>query len=169
MSRGSAASSALDGGSQGASVTDSAKDFASRAGEKLRDSAEEQKAAGADYVSGIAGSVRRAADEFSNNVPQAAQYMRFAADRIDSVSDAFRKRDMSQLLADVQGFARQQPTAFIGATVLAGFAAVRFFKTSSSGADTGRRMAADGSLTRDDGLGLPASQSPAAGVAPNGM
>jgi hypothetical protein len=115
---------------QAATVADSAKDLASKASEKLLNSVEEQKAAGADFVSGMAGALRRAANEFGE-VPQAAQYIRLAANQIDSVSDAFRKRDLNQLVSDVQGFARRQPTAFLGLAVLAGFAAVRFLKTST--------------------------------------
>jgi len=115
---------------QATTVADSAKDWASKANEKLLNTVEEQKAAGADFVTGMAGALRRAANEFGE-VPQAAQYIRLAANQIDSVSDAFRKRDLNQLVSDVQGFARRQPTAFVGIAVLAGFAAVRFLKTST--------------------------------------
>jgi hypothetical protein len=120
-------------------VADSAKDLASKASEKLLDSVEEQKAAGANFVSGVADALRRAANEFGE-VPQAGQYIRLAANQIDSVSDAFRKRDLNQLVSDVQGFARRQPTAFLGMAVLAGFAAVRFLKTST-GANAGSSTA----------------------------
>jgi hypothetical protein len=123
---------------QASNVTESAKGLASQAGEKLLSSVEEQKAAGADFVSGVAGAIRRAATEFDKDVPQAAQYIRLAADQIGTVSDAFRRRDLNQLVADVQGFARRQPTAFLGA-VLAGFAAVRFLKTSTAGANASSR------------------------------
>jgi hypothetical protein len=116
---------------QATSVADSAKDLASKASEKLVASVEDQKAAGADFVSGMAGSLRRAANEFGE-LPQAAQYIRLAANQVDSVADAFRKRDLRQLVSDVQGFARRQPTAFLGMAVLAGFAAVRFLKTSTA-------------------------------------
>jgi hypothetical protein len=114
---------------QAASVAETAKDLASQASDKVVSAVEEQKAAGADFVSGVAGSIRRAASEFGQ-VPQAAQYLRLAADQIDNVSGAFRRRDLNQLVSDVQGFARRQPTAFFGAAVLAGFAVVRFLKTS---------------------------------------
>jgi hypothetical protein len=115
---------------QPASVADSAKDLASKASEKVVSAVQEQKAAGANFVSGMASSMRRAANEFGQ-IPQAAQYMRLAADQIDSASDAFRRRDLNQLVSDVQGFARRQPTAFFGVAVLAGFAVVRFLKTST--------------------------------------
>jgi len=124
---------------QASNVVESAKGLASQAGDKLLSSVEEQKAAGADFVSGMAGAMRRAANEFDRDVPQAAQYIRLAADRIGTVSDAFRRRDINQLVADVQGFARRQPTAFLGAAVLAGFAVVRFLKTSTAGANAGNQ------------------------------
>jgi hypothetical protein len=120
---------------QASTVAESAKHLASQAGEKLVSSVEEQKTAGADFVAGVAGAIRRAANEFDKDVPQAAQYIRLAADQIGTVSNAFRQRDLNQLVADVQGFARRQPTAFLGAAVLAGFAAVRFLKTSTAGAN----------------------------------
>ncbi len=117
-------------------VVESAKGLASQAGEKLVSAVEEQKVAGADFVDGVAGAIRRAANEFDKDVPQAAQYIRLAADQIGTVSNAFRRRDLNQLVADVQEFARRQPTAFLGAAVLAGFAAVRFLKTSTAGANS---------------------------------
>jgi len=49
---------------QASNVAENAKGLASQAGEKLLSSVEEQKAAGADFVSGVAGAVRRAANEF---------------------------------------------------------------------------------------------------------
>jgi hypothetical protein len=114
---------------QATNLADAAKDVASKASKKLLSSVAEQKTAGADFVSGTAGALRRAANEFGE-LPRAAQYIRLAANHVDSVSDAFRKRDLSQLVSDVQGFARRQPTAFLGIAALAGFAAVRFLKTS---------------------------------------
>jgi len=114
---------------QAGSVAESTKDFAAKASEKVASAVEEQKAAGADFVRGMAGSIRRAASEFSQ-IPQAAQYMRLAADQVDSASDAFRRRDLNQLVSDVRDFARRQPTAFFGAAILAGFAVVRFFRSN---------------------------------------
>jgi hypothetical protein len=81
---------------QASNVAESAKGLASQAGEKLLSSVEEQKAAGADFVSGMAGAIRRAANEFDRDVPQAAQYMRLAADQVGAVSDAFRRSNVSR-------------------------------------------------------------------------
>jgi len=113
-------------------VAESAKGLASEAGEKLKSAAEGQKNAGADFVSGFAGAVRRAAGEFDEHIPQAGQYIRRAADQIDSASDALRRRDLRELVGGIQDFARRQPTAFLGASALAGFALVRFFKSATT-------------------------------------
>jgi gas vesicle protein len=117
---------------QASQLAESAKDAASGAGERLRDAAEDQKNAGADFVSGLAGAVRRAAGEFDDQIPQAGQYIRRAAQQIDGASEALRQRDLGELFEGVQDFARRQPTAFLGMTVLVGFAAVRFLKSSTA-------------------------------------
>lgn len=106
--------------------------MASKAGEKLMDTAERQKAAGADYIEGIAEAARRAAGEFGHQVPQAEQYIRYAADQMEMMSDSLRRRDLGQMMSDVQSFARRQPTAFLGLSFIAGFAAVRFLRSGSA-------------------------------------
>jgi gas vesicle protein len=113
-------------------MTESAKELASDAGDKVRNAVQDQKNAGADFISGFAGAVRRAANEFDDHIPQAGQYIRRAAAQIDSASEALRRRDLKELVGGVQDFARRQPTAFLGATVLAGFAVVRLLKSSTA-------------------------------------
>jgi len=105
--------------------------MATQAGEKLMDTAEQQKMAGADFVTSLADATRRAAGEFEDQVPQAAEYIRYAADQMQTMSDSLRRRDVGQMLSDVQSFARRQPTAFLGVSFLAGFAAIRFLRSSS--------------------------------------
>jgi len=122
---------------QASGAADTARNLASQAGDKLLNAAEQQKSAGADFVGDIAEAIRRSANEF-RQVPQASHYMLMAADQIDSVSDSLRRRDINQMFGDVQNFARRQPTAFIGLTALAGFALVRFLKSSAAGSGVGQ-------------------------------
>lgn len=127
---------------QAGNLTEQAKEVASDAGERLRATVTEQKAAGADYVGNVANIIRRTAREFDSDIPQAGQYIRKAAAQIESVSDAMRHRDVSQIVGNVQDFARKQPTAFFGAAVLLGFAAVRFLKSgTANGASAGASTA----------------------------
>jgi hypothetical protein len=117
---------------QADNLKESAKEVASDAGDKLRAGMIEQKAAGADYLGNVANIIRRTAFEFDNDIPQAAQYIRKAATQISDVSNAVRNNDMSEIVGHVQDFARKQPTAFFGAAVLLGFAAVRFLKSGTA-------------------------------------
>jgi hypothetical protein len=121
---------------QADNLKETAKEVASNAGEKLRASVVEQKAAGADYVGNVANIIRRTAYEFDTEIPQAGQYIRKAASQLENVSQAMRNRDMAEIVGNVQDFARKQPTAFFGAAVLLGFAAVRFLKSGSGAAGT---------------------------------
>jgi len=131
---------------QASKMTEAAREAASEAGEKVKSAVLDQKTAGADYVGNVAEAVRRASYEFDGQLPQAGHYIRQAAAHIDSVSEALRTRDISELAGEVQDFARRQPAAFFGAAVLAGFAAVRFFKSApEGGSHSGSQRMAHGS------------------------
>jgi len=146
------ADSAMDAvKNQAANLTETAKSMAADAGDKLRDTLQDQKAAGADYVGNVANIIRRTAYEFDADLPQAGQYIRKAATQLDNVSEAMRNRDMSEIVGNVQQFARKQPTAFFGAAVLLGFAAVRFLKSGSGASTTPTRMASN-TNTRSPGM-----------------
>src|SRR3954454_15502996 len=95
---------------QAGNLTDQAKDVAAGAGEKLRAAASDQKAAGADYVGNVANIIRRTANEFDSEMPQAGQYIRKAAAQLDNVSEAMRNKDLSEIVGNAQDFARKQPT-----------------------------------------------------------
>ena len=140
-------------------VTESARELASDATERMRAAVTDQKSAGADYVGNFAEMVRRASHEFDGQMPQAGQYIRKAAEQINTASDALRSRNVSALVGDVQSFARQQPAAFFGAAVLAGFAAVRFFKSApESGSRSGG--GAQGSYPSDASVSGQIGRSP---------
>jgi hypothetical protein len=132
---------------QAENLKGTAKEMVSDAGDKLRASVVEQKAAGADYVGNVANIIRRAAYEFDTDIPQAGHYIRKAAAQLENVSEAMRNRDMSEIVGNVQAFARKQPTAFFGAAVLLGFAAVRFLKSAPGNAQPARAQANVGGTT----------------------
>jgi hypothetical protein len=127
---------------QAGNMADSAKEMASDVGSKLRTSMTEQKTVGADYVGNVANIIRRTAYEFDGEMPQAGHYIRKAAAQLDNVSQALRDKDLSEIVGNVQDFARKQPTAFLGAAVLVGFAAVRFLKSSTGNKSSAGNSAA---------------------------
>ncbi len=120
---------------QASDFVDSAKDVASQATDKLKQAVDAQKSAGADYVGSLAGTIRRAAREFDNDLPIAGTYIRKAAVQVEGIADTIKTGNFNDLIRGAQSFARRQPTAFLGMAVLAGFGVVRFLKSSATDAD----------------------------------
>jgi hypothetical protein len=117
---------------QASEFVDVAKDVASEATDKLKQTVDSQKSAGADYVGSLAGTIRRAAKEFDGDLPIAGSYIRKAASQVEGVADTIRTGNFRDLVRGAQSFARRQPTAFLGMAVLAGFGVVRFLKSSAN-------------------------------------
>ena len=53
-----------------------------------------------------------------------------AASYVDDAAEKVREGSLNELMDNMTSFARRQPAAFLGLSVLAGFAAVRFLKAS---------------------------------------
>jgi hypothetical protein len=117
---------------QASEFVDAAKDIASQTGDKVKQAVDDQRGAGAQYVGNLAGTLRRAAHEFEADLPIAATYIRRAASQVESVSDTVRNGNFNDLVRGAQSFARRQPTAFLGLSVLAGFGVIRFLKSTAS-------------------------------------
>jgi hypothetical protein len=120
---------------QASEFVDAAKNVASQASDKFKETIDGQKTAGADYVGSLADTIRRAAREFDGDLPIAGTYIRKAASGVEGVADTIRTGNFNDLVRGAQSFARRQPTAFLGMAVLAGFGVVRFLKSSAN--DTG--------------------------------
>jgi hypothetical protein len=121
-----------------ADLTDAAKDVASQAGDKVQQVVNEQRGAGAEYVGNLANTLRRAAREFEPDIPIAATYIRKAASQVETVSETVRAGNFKEIVRNAQSFARRQPTAFLGLSVLAGFGVIRFLKSSADQNDNNR-------------------------------
>jgi uncharacterized protein YjbJ (UPF0337 family) len=113
---------------------DAAINLAGTARDKVESAFSQQKSVGADYIASIAQAADRAAGEFDNDLPQAAQYIRMASEQIQGIADTVRERDVRELVGEVQDFARRQPTLFFGGAVILGFAALRFLKSAAPAA-----------------------------------
>lgn len=94
----------------------------------------EQKQAAAGQLQGLAGALRKTAEQLdSQDQKPVARYAERAAEGLDRLGDNLRDRDIDSLAAQVQDFARQQPGVFLGGAVAAGFLVARFLKSSSNG------------------------------------
>ena len=123
-------------------VREHAEKLAQPAVEKAREVGEAGKNVGAEGISGLARAVHNIAGEVEKEVPQVAPYVRQAADGLDRASSALRERSVGDLVGMAEDFARREPLAFLGASVLLGFMLTRFLKTSGGG-ESGRSSAAE--------------------------
>lgn len=123
--------------------------------DQARHLAEEQKGRGAERLNGVARAVHSAASEFERDLPQAAGYIHEAASQIERASTAVREKSIEDIVAAIDDFARRQPVAFFGGSVLAGFVLSRFLKSSASlGAGAGRGASSQ-SRAEESGPGFP--------------
>jgi hypothetical protein len=120
---------------QATQFADTAKHVAgeamSQAQGQIESAVSEQKSAGANYIGSIAQAAERAAGEFDQSLPIAADYIRQASEQIQGVADTVRDKDLRELLGEVENFARKQPALFFGGALILGFAALRFLKSSA--------------------------------------
>jgi hypothetical protein len=119
-----------------------AKDTAAQAADRVKSEVGAQQEAGADYAQRLAGNIRNAAHAFENDTPFAARTIETAADYIEDAAAKIRNGSLSDVVDGMTSFAKRQPAAFLGLSVLAGFAAIRFLKASSAGTSS----SADGSF-----------------------
>ena len=112
------------------------RDTAAQATEKVKSEVGAQQQAGADYAQRLAGNIRNAARAFETDTPFAARTIETAADYIEDAAGKIRNGSLSDVVDGMTSFAKRQPAAFLGLSVLAGFAVVRFLKASSSDASS---------------------------------
>ena len=59
-----------------------------------------------------------------------AKYVQQAADRVEQVANHLDEREINELLAEVETYARQQPAIFLGGAFVLGVLGARFLKSS---------------------------------------
>ena len=105
--------------------------IADQARNRLTELVDQQKAMGADKISGVAKAAQNAASDLDASNPQMARLVRTAAENVDRIADDLRSSDIGDVISTLASFGRQQPVAFFGGAVLAGFILARFFKSDA--------------------------------------
>ncbi len=116
-----------------------AKNMADTVSSEASSYANQAKQSAADEVKDVASALRTAADELRSGSPQERTFSQIA-DGLADASDAVRGKDLSEIVNDVNGFAKRNPLMFLGSAALVGFAATRFAKASSTPERTQTRM-----------------------------
>jgi hypothetical protein len=114
-----------------------ARETAGYAADKVKEQVSAQQHAGSDYAMRFAENIRGAAKAFEQDTPIAARTIELAADYVEDAAEKIRNGSLNDVMDGVTSFARRQPAAFLGLSVLAGFAMVRFLKASAAGASSG--------------------------------
>jgi hypothetical protein len=99
---------------------------------------DEQKNRAADGLGGIANVIRTAGDELRMENETLAQYVDMAGDQLRSFADQIRERGVTEMLDEVNRFARRRPALFIGGAFLVGLGIARFLKSSADRGDDRR-------------------------------
>jgi len=93
--------------------------------------ADEQKNRAADGLGGIANVIRTAGKELGGENEAVAAYVDMASDQLKRFADQIRQKGVTEMLDDVQDFARRRPALFIGGAFLVGIGIARFLKASA--------------------------------------
>lgn len=119
-------------------TADAARERLDQFGNAASHATERAQYAGAEYATRLAENIRGAAKAFERDSPMTARTIELAAGYVEDAADKIRDGSMGNVVEGVTSFARRKPAAFLGISVLAGFAVITFLKSSSSSRDQGR-------------------------------
>lgn len=120
-------------------AADAAKDVASGTVDQIEDQTRDKQRSGADFVERLADNIREAVRAFESKAPFAARGINSAAEYVDEAAEKIRDGSFRDLVDGATDFAKRQPAAFLGISVLAGFAAVRFLRASGGQSSSSER------------------------------
>ena len=98
--------------------------------QKVTSRVDEQKNRAADGLGGIADVIRNAGNELRAENEALASYVDAASDQMRRFADQIREKGVSEMMDDVNQFARRRPALFIGGAFLVGIGLARFLKSS---------------------------------------
>lgn len=136
-----------------------AGDALGQAKQKTTSWIETQLDVAADSLHQVAGAVRSAGEQFGSQDPnfhQVAEVATSAASTVEGISARLRDATVDEIIVETEGFARKQPSLFIGGVFALGFVLARFLKSTTGSV---------GSVTpsEDRLLPVPLDQEPQAG------
>ena len=149
---------------------ETAQQAAGEARGRVREQVDQRSTDAGRQVSGTANDARDIAQQLREQGKEGpAKLAEQAADRAEKLGDYLQSSDADRILSDVEDFGRRQPMAIMLGGLLAGFAASRFLKASS----TRRHGAQYSSTGTATGRGYattpaPAPMPPATGAASPG-
>ncbi len=107
-----------------------AGEIAGQAKQTTTERANEQKDRAVDSLGSLARAFGDVGNQLRDENPTIARYADMAADKIDQFAGQIGGRDVTDLLGDVEDYARRNPAVFIGGAFALGIVGARFLKSS---------------------------------------
>lgn len=126
----------------GSELRSDAEQLGSSAASRLQSEVDARKAEAADQVKSVSSAVQNAAGQLGEESPQwLKSALRGAGQQIQRLADTIEHKNSTELMHDVQDFARGNPGTFLAVCAAAGFLAARVLKagadpSSASGASS---------------------------------
>jgi hypothetical protein len=98
--------------------------------ERVIDTLSVHKTKTADMMTNVAVAIRRASEELGDHT-QLAALEAFAADKIDDASRFLDKREMGEVVEQIERIARRHPAVLLGSTFVFGFLFARYVTNSN--------------------------------------
>ena len=122
-------------GSSGGGMASQATEALGQATDQAKSTAtskvSEQKDKAAEGLGSVAQAFTQVGDQLRSENPTIAGFADTAADRLQQFAGTLSTKDVTELMDDVEQFARRQPAMFLGAAFALGVVGARFFKSST--------------------------------------
>jgi ElaB/YqjD/DUF883 family membrane-anchored ribosome-binding protein len=113
-------------------VKEAASQTAATARGEIKQLLDQQVDQGAQMLASVAKSAQRVAQDLQSDSPRAAGLVRAFAGRVDGYANDLRDQSFEDIVKTASDFTRRQPALVFGLAALAGFFALRTFKSGSS-------------------------------------
>jgi len=124
-----------------------------RVTETVQSRLDQQRFRAADSLTSVAQTLRSTSQQFPAGGDGMARYINQAADRVEDVAHYLHDRELSEIVGQVEDFARRQPAAFLGGAFALGILGARFLKSSQQGMMPRQEMRERWSTTGATGTG----------------
>lgn len=91
-----------------------------------------QKSRMASELTSLVETLRQGGRQGEGGDPRMASFVDNAARQVERFAGGLRDRDVRQMVADTERFARERPSIFLGGAFVLGLAAARFLKSSAT-------------------------------------
>ncbi|HZB24748.1 MAG TPA: hypothetical protein VE379_01360 [Vicinamibacterales bacterium] len=138
--------------SQGSGTTqDSGAGIADQLRTKASGALSQQKSRATQSLGSVVDAIRQTGQQLGDGNSGISGYVNNAAESLQRWTQTLERKDIGEIVEDVQRFGRRQPALFVGLSFGAGLLGARFLKSSGEGQSYGARQSyGDASFARTD-------------------